>query len=234
MIEQPRLDILDLFSEVLQVLKDHRSRLNQADSANGNHGDHMVAIFEAAVRTAQTVRPADSGGTDISDVMLHASRQLDLLDHNDSARLYGTGLALLAERLRERNLTLNDLVSYTVRQLGGEADRVDDKTVDSSRNVDVVKALLDALADWERHEANREKLASQPPSQTGTDLGYLFGTAMAYLQAKQKGGERLDILAETAVNASPLGRVPHRAESGRLVIRTLLHGMVGSLPGASG
>jgi hypothetical protein len=62
------------------------------------------------------------------------------------------------------------------------------------------------------------------------DLGYLFGAGMAYLQARQKGGERLDILVETAVNASPLGRVLHRAESGRLVIRTLLRAMTGGLP----
>lgn len=234
MVEQPRLDMLELFSAVLETLKDQCSRLNQADRVNGNHGDHMVAIFETAVHTAQAVQTAGAQAAGISEVMLQASRQLDLLEHNDSARLYGTGLALLAERLLERDLTLNDLVSYTARQLRSEEARVDDKISASSRDVDVVKALLDALADWERREANREKLASQQMPQTGTDLGYLFGTAMAYLQAKQKGGERLDILAETAVNASPLGRVPHRAESGRLVIRTLLHAMASSLSSGSG
>jgi hypothetical protein len=234
MVEQPRLDMLDLFSDVLQALKDQRSRLNQADTVNGNHGDHMIAIFDAAVCTAQAVHDAGFQASDISEVMLQASHQLRKLEENDSARVYGMGLALLAERLRERNLTLNDLVSYTASQLRSQGQHTDTNASASSRELDVVKALLDALADWERYEARPEKPVSEEQSQTGTDLGYLFGAGMAYLQAKQKGGERLDILVETAVNASPLGRVPHRAESGRLVIRTLLQSMAGCLANSSG
>ncbi len=230
MLEQPRLDLYEIFSAVLQALRDQRLRLNQADTVDGNHGDHMVAIFEVAVRTAQSEQAAGSQGADLSQVMLQASRQLEALPDNDSAHVYGVGLSLLAARLQEHRLSLQDLVSYTASQLKPQEEGENSKTSATGREKDVVKALLDALADWDRYEASREKDTGEPQSQTGMDLGYLFGAGMAYLQARQKGGERLDILVETAVNASPLGRVLHRAESGRLVIRTLLRAMTGGLP----
>lgn len=222
----------EIFSAVLQELKDQRLRLNQADTVDGNHGDHMVAIFEVAVRTARAEQASGSQGADLSEVMLQASRQLEALPDNDSAHVYGVGLSLLAARLQEQRLSLQDVVSYTASQLKPQ-EEANSKASATGREKDVVKALLDALADWDRYETNREKAAAEQQAQSGMDLGYLFGAGMAYLQARQKGGERLDILVETAVNASPLGRVPHRAESGRLVIRTLLRAMTGGLPPGS-
>ncbi len=233
MIEQPSLDMIELFSGALQALKDQRERLNQADATNGNHGDHMVAIFEVAVQAARAEQAALTGqrsgvqGVGISAAMLQASRQLENLENNDSARLYGRGLALLAQRLQERTLELDDLAAYASSLLSAKEDQTETKPPASERELDVVKALLDALSDWERHETNRLKTPAEQQTQSGTDLGYLFGAGMAYLQAKAKGGDRLDILAETAVNASPLGRAAHRAESGRLVLRTLLQSLAG-------
>ena len=57
------------------------------------------------------------------------------------------------------------------------------------------------------------------------DLGYLLGIGMAYLQAKQQGGDRLKVLAETVVSSSPLGRVPHRHQSGLLVVQNILRAL---------
>jgi hypothetical protein len=63
------------------------------------------------------------------------------------------------------------------------------------------------------------------------DLGYLLGVGMAYLQAKQQGGDRLLVLAETVVSSSPLGAVPHRHQSGLMVVQKILQAL-GDLPGS--
>lgn len=216
MSQLPNLDLASLFEAVYQALLQHRERLNRADSLNGNHGDHMVAVFACAVRAA-----ARRSGS-LAAAMGQASTDLFALVDNGTAGVYARGLALLALRFEERSVELEELLGY-VRSLLEEKDGGD---LPSGRGVDVMKALLDALADWERAEA--QPVSADPavsPSGGGMDLGYLFGVGMAYLQARQKGGDRLDVLAETAVSVCPLGRIAHRAESGRLVIRTLLSAM---------
>jgi len=53
-------------------------------------------------------------------------------------------------------------------------------------------------------------------------MGTLFEFGMAYLQAKQRGGSRVDVLADAATSVSPLSIVPHRYESGKMAIQALL------------
>ena len=56
-------------------------------------------------------------------------------------------------------------------------------------------------------------------------MGALFEFGMAYWQAKQRGGKRAAVLADAAAAVSPLSKVPHRYESGKLAIQTLLEAM---------
>ena len=87
----------------------------------------------------------------------------------------------------------------------------------------MTKALLNALAEWEALEASRMGEVGRKAG--GLDVGYLFTVGMAYLQAKQKGGDRLDVLSETVVSASPLGAVPYRHTSGVIAVRALLEAL---------
>ena len=41
-------DLALIFQTVASVLSQQRDAFNQADELNGNHGDHMVAIFRVA------------------------------------------------------------------------------------------------------------------------------------------------------------------------------------------
>jgi len=100
-----------------------------------------------------------------------------------------------------------------------ETDEAGERGSGESRSGDLLKALLNALAEWEAAEA----AAIQGGAGAGrVDLGYLLGIGMAYLQARQQGGDKLQVLAETIVSASPLGSVPHRKRSGLLVVETIL------------
>ena len=206
-------DITKLFQHILEALRRERANLNLADERNHNHGDHMVAIFEVAVQA--TEKRSDAG---LADQIEYAAGELGALQENGSALVYQRGLHLLAEQFRKRNIDLDTLLPYVRSASQEKANTAGEQ--EPARSAEVLKALLAALAAWENDE-----LPSKDGSDAKTadlDLGYLMGMGIAFMQAKQKGGNRLDVLAETAASATPLSRVPHRQRSGVLVLRTLL------------
>lgn len=214
-------DLPGLFQAVTDSLSEARDELDQADTLNQNHGDHMVEVFQLATRAA-----AEKQSADLADAMQYASQLLSECAGNASARLYARGLDHLAKQFRQRRITLDELVRYVRYYLRDKAE-AGGKDDSKDRSGELLKALLSALADWEQGESEK------PDSGSGLDMGYLFGVGMAYMQAKAQGGDRLEVLSETVVSASPLGRVPHRRQSGKLVILKLLQAMK-ALPGDSG
>jgi hypothetical protein len=208
----PVLEVSSLFQAVLDELTHKQSELNRADPYNQDHGDHMVEIFQIAVRAAQEKQ---SGS--LAEAMEYASQLLQDYDDNGSAQVYARGLTCLAAQFSQRQLDLVDLAPYAQVAISGEKRENGQST--GGRSGEILKSLLSALAEWERLEAE------QPGSGRGMDLGYLLGIGMAYLQAKQQGGDRLKVLAETVVSSSPLGRVPHRHQSGLLVVQKILRAL---------
>jgi hypothetical protein len=212
------IDLARLFQTVSERLAEQREALNQADPANRDHGDHMVAIFQAAARAAV------EKDSDLVGSMEYAAELLRQQPDNGSAQVYARGLSQLAEQFRQRQIGLNELLAYlrSVLFKGNAAEKAGDGK--PPRSGEILKALLAGLAGWERAEAPQPGAA---PAETGKglDMGYLFGMGMSYLQAKQKGGDRLDILVETAVSASPLSRVDYREQSGRIALKALLQAM---------
>lgn len=233
------LDLPGLFAGVAADLEAQREQLNQADEHNHNHGDHMVEIFRSAALAAEQARRAG-----LAEAMDGAARQLRSLPDNGSAQVYARGLEILAAQLGQRGIELEDLIPYTRNYLknNGDTDRGESGEPDipppagspggAPGSKDVLKALLAALAEWEQVEANLAtgNTGGEPGAKTGPavksspamDLGYLFGVGMAYMQAKQKGGDRLDVLSETVVSASPLGKIDYRHQSGVVAVRSLL------------
>jgi len=215
-IMHPVLEVSSLFQAVLDELTHKQSELNRADPYNQDHGDHMVEIFQIAVRAAQEKQ---SGS--LAEAMEYASQLLQGCEHNGSAQVYARGLTCLAAQFSQRQIDLDDLAPYAQVAISGK--KQDNGNSNGGRSGDILKALLSALAEWEHLETEN------PGPSPGMDLGYLFGVGMAYLQAKQQGGDRLRVLAETVVSSSPLGRVPHRHQSGLLVVQQILQSL-GDLP----
>ena len=212
------IDLAQLFQTVRESLAGQREALNQADQVNQDHGDHMVAIFQAAARAAA------EKDSDLVESMEYAAELLRQQPDNGSAQVYARGLSQLAEQFRQRQIGLNELMAYlrSVLSKGKAAEKAEDGK--PPRSGELLKALLAGLAGWERAEAPQPGAAPGGPGQ-GLDMGYLFGMGMSYLQAKQKGGDRLDILVETVVSASPLSRVDYREQSGRIALKALLQAM---------
>lgn len=202
------LNLSRLFQAVLDELVEKRIELNLLDQHNQNHGDHMVEIFRVAVRAA-----GEMGSGDLAATMERTSRLLQQLPENGSAQVYGRGLACLAAELRQRNITLDDLAPYVRAYVQGAQP---EGSHTPGRSADILKALLSALAEWERLEGE------QPGAEGGLNLGYLLGVGMAYMQAKSQGGDKLQTLADTVVSVSPIGRVPHRRSSGLAMVQAFL------------
>jgi hypothetical protein len=203
-----------LFQAVGEVLRQSQPALNQADSLNGNHGDHMVEIFQIAAQAAQEKQAAG-----VAEAMAYAAGLLEALTGNGSAKMYAHGLRQLAEQLRHYDISLDELVAYVQKVLREE--KISGQTADPglARSGEVLKALLAGLVSWGQVEEGKT------PSSIPLDMGALFEFGMAYWQARQRGGERAAVLADAAASVSPLSKVPQRYESGKLAIQALLQAM---------
>lgn len=206
-----------IFNAVGEALELRRAELNLMDSLNHNHGDHMVEVFAAAAQAGDEMQDDP-----LADAMDRAAALLRVRSENGSAQVYARGLGLVAAQFRQRQIELDELLSVVRGYLRQEAVGESEGSPGSG---EVLKGLMVALAEWEQVEAELEKGEAGQKPFGGVDMGYLFGVGMAYLQAKQKGGDRLDILSETVVSASPLGNTPHRHASGVIAVRALLEAM---------
>ena len=199
-----------LFQRTAEVLRANRDTLNQADPYNGDHGDHMLEIFEIASQAA-----SEKGGESLADIMEYASQLLRRCEGNATAVIYAQGLAQFGLQIRKFGVTQDELIGY----IGGVLADKDEGTASSSQGAgegSVLKALLTGLAGWRAVAQGKEPPAGSP------DTGYLFDLGVAYMQAKARGGSKPEILANAAISASPLSEPPYRARSGRLVIQTIL------------
>jgi hypothetical protein len=215
-IEYSGSDLAHIFQAVADTLSQQREVLNRADSANANHGDHMLAIFQVAARAVQSLPLSN-----LSDSLEGASRLLVQLGDNTSAQVYARGLEQFGRAFRRHQVEFEDLAGYVQRLLqeppaSSASEGQAETNARADKRAEVMKALVFGLEAWGQVENGKN------PSEKGTDVGYLFELGMIYMQAKSRGGSRLDVLSEAAVNASPLSRVPHRLQSGKLAFHALL------------
>jgi hypothetical protein len=218
-VNDPRdFELSRLFRAVGDALRREQATLNQADALNGNHGDHMVEIFEVAARAADLQRQAE-----MPEAMEAAAGLLEEQAHNGSAQVYAHGLRQMAAQFRRYQVTLDDLLGYVQRALAEQKDARPEpgQAPESRSSGDVLKALASGLVGWGQVESG------QPAAVSLLDMGTLFEFGMAYLQARQRGGSRSEVLADAAASVSPLRQVPHRYASGKLAIQALLEAMQG-------
>lgn len=200
-----------LFQAVGEALRRERERLNQADPYNGDHGDHMVEIFQVAVSTAQSIPDAE-----LAEVMDLVGQSLATLQDNGSAQVYARGLKAMGRSYLESGVRLGDLIATVQGTLGG-AQLGSERS--SGKSGDVLKATLTGLAGWTQAESGESRSAKP------LDMGSMFEYGLAYLAAKGRGGSRVAVLADAAASVTPLREVPHRYESGKIAIQAFLESM---------
>lgn len=216
----PSVDLAALFEAVGAVLRSSRAELNAADAENANHGDHILEVFETAAAAASEMEAArsileDLSANDLADQMQAAAGRLHALPDNGTAGVYARGLEQLAVQMRRFNIGLDDFLEY-LRKAAGDESSGPETGSENSRAGITLKALMAGLAGWNDVENGR------PAGETPLDMGALLELGMAYMQAKARGGSRIEVIADAAASASPLRLQPHRYQSGKMVIAALL------------
>ena len=227
------IDLAQLFGAAAQVLAANQGQLNQVDTANGNHGDHIVQTFQLiteAVAATQGKPPADQ--------LAYASRKL--ADHakvSGSANMYAQGLSQAANQLQGQKAITPDLAMTLVQTLlaGGQAQAPASRP--GSAGADLLGQLLGGIqqpAGQTSQPSGGDMLGQllgslggsqqqQPANaQDGIDLGDVLNAGMAFMQAKQSGKDNLQAAVGALMAASPLNQQPYRQQSGELVANTLL------------
>jgi hypothetical protein len=177
----------------------------------------MVEIFNIAAQAA-----GQEVGKPLADAMESVASRLSLLAENGSAQVYARGLRQFGAQFQQQEVSLEDQDRYVVGLLkgNGAGDAGQKSPAPEEQGGDVLKALMNGLANWRAVESGRE------PSPKPMDAGYLFDLGVAYMQARARGGGKVEVIANAATSVSPLNDRPYRVESGKLAVQTLLEALL--------
>lgn len=199
------VDLLSLFSAVTGNLNANRKQLNKADTYNGDHGDHMVEIFEVITQAMKEKESATP-----SDQLAYASQLLKKKE-SGSARAYSQGLFEASNQFKGKQVTQDNAMQLIQTLLGAGEPPPQQNPMQ-----DIIGGLLGG---------------TQPQQgDSGLDAGDLLNAGLAFLAAKNSGQSNAEALVDAVVSTSPLGQTPHRAQSSKIVTSTLLE-VLGSLAG---
>ena len=199
--QAPKVDLAQLFGAVAKSLGNKREVLNQADTYNNDHGDHMVEMFEVITQAMKEKKNATP-----SEQLSYAS-QLLKQQESGSAQVYANGFASAAQQFQGKSVTTDNAGMLIQTLLGGGQAL----TRSGGGSSDMLGALLGGLTGQ-----------TSQGSDDGLDVGDLLNAGLAFMNAKQKGGSTADAAVDALMSASPLGQSTHRKESGAMVANTLL------------
>jgi hypothetical protein len=208
-----RIDLAQLFGAVASNLGEQRETLNQADTYNNDHGDHMVEIFEVvtqAVKEKKNAKPADQ--------LAYASEILRR-KQSGSAQVYANGFAQAAQQFQGQAVTTNNAGMLIQSLLGGGQAPAQE----AGGGGDMLGALLGGLT-------GQSQPSQGQGADDGIDMGDLLSAGMAFMSAKQQGSSTAEAAINALMSASPLGQSSHRKESGAVVANTIMQ-VLGSMSG---
>ena len=229
-----QIDLASLFGQATKSLKKSQTTLNQADTLNHDHGDHMVEIFDVitqAMKAKKTAEPADQ--------LEYAAQLLRQKTSSGSTAVYASGLEQAAKQILGKELNLSTIMaiiqalmgssqqsgssdalgSLLGQLLGGKSTTAAGSTAGQSSGSDALGDLMGSLMGG---SGNSSGSSTSSGSGQGIDLSDLLGAGMEYMSAKQSGKSDLEALTGALVNGSKMAQTPHRAQSGEVVTNALL------------
>lgn len=211
--QQPTgIDLAQLFGAVANSLGEQRETLNQADTYNNDHGDHMVEIFEVVTQAMKEKRNASP-----ADQLAYASEILRRRQ-SGSAQVYANGFAQAAQQFQGQSVTTDNAGMLLQTLLGGgQAPVVPSQQAGGGS--DLLGSLLGGLTGQPSQGQSTDD---------GLDIGDLLNAGMAFMNAKQQGSSTTEAAINALMSASPLGQSSHRKESGTLVANTIMQ-VLGSM-----
>ncbi len=236
MANQPnQINLADLFQTVAGTLTAQKDELNNADSLNHDHGDNMVEAFNLISQAMQTRKDADP-----ADQLKYAS-QLLRQRKSGSAKVYAKGLSQASKEYKGKPQVTTDSTINLVQALlgGGQAS-----TIQSQSGIgDLLSGLQGGGGDNTSQPASgtagdllgmllggASSQQNQPQGQqasSGLDMGDLLNAGMAFMNTKSQGGNNMEAIVNALVSGSAMGNSQHRAQSGALVVNSILQAISG-------
>lgn len=208
---EKNLDLSTIFKTVTDRLADEKETLNEADSYNHNHGDHMVQIFDL-IQSAISQKSNKS----ISEQLEYAGEVVQENSESGSGELYAQGLINAARNLSNLKLDSN-AIGLLVKSLLNVKETQQTQKQDNS-----LDSLFSGLM-------GSTESSSESSSETGSSgIDDLFQAGMAFFQSKREGDSNQEAIMEAILAASPMGESSHRSQSGSLVASTIM-GFIESL-----
>ena len=234
-----QIDLASLFGQATKSLKKSQTTLNQADTYNHDHGDHMVEIFDVitqAMKAKKTAEPADQ--------LEYAAQLLRQKTSSGSTAVYASGLEQAAKQVLGKELNIGtimaiiqalmgskqpsgqagggDILGQLMGQLlGGAGGSSAGSRTTQSAGGDVLGDLMGTLLGGSG-STSAGKTSAGSGSGQGIDLSDLLSAGMGYMSAKQNGKSDLEAITGALLKDSTMAQTPHRAQSGEVVTNALL------------
>lgn len=199
-----RIDYLQISQSVLTAVQAEQVRLNRADRANQNHGDHLVTIWEAVQAALGATRDLP-----VPDGLRLAADAVGKLPANGSTPLYSQMLLDFAEELAEGKVNEADILRGASRLVHPTPDMLRG-TTSSLRGM--FRGILRRTGDM----FNLNQMADQ------LGVGDLFTSGLNLVNGVNSEGALLDAAVALMIQRSTLAAVPHRARGGQVVLRAVI------------
>jgi hypothetical protein len=204
------IDLQTIFNTVTQQLAEKKDTLNEADSYNHNHGDHMVKIFNLVQNAV-----AQNSDKPVEEQLSYASKEVQEKGDSGSAALYAQGLSKAAERFSGKELNENT-IGLLLQSLFS-AEKPEEKP--QSQDNDIVGSLLSSFMGQ-----------SNNATQTDQSFGFddILQAGLTFYQSKQNGDTNMEAIKDAILSGSPMRKTPHREQSASIVTSTIMN-LVGNL-----
>lgn len=103
---EKQIDLFSLFNQVSKTMKKSKASLNEADSYNHDHGDHMAEIFDVISQAMKEKKNADP-----ADQLEYAAKLLRGQATSGSGKLYAEGLGSAAKQIAGKDLNAGTIMT---------------------------------------------------------------------------------------------------------------------------
>lgn len=224
-----QIDLFSLFNTVTKTMQDSKVSLNEADSYNHDHGDHMVDIFEVITQAMKEKKNADP-----ADQLEYAAQLLRGQAKSGSGKLYAEGLGNAAKQIIGKDLNVGTVMSM-LQTIMGAGQGGTQKQAPSSGGL--LGSLLGGLAGSQQQDDGLDlgdlvgafTGGGSTGTQDGLDLGDLVGAGMSLLNAAKGSDSNLESIAGALLSGSKMEESDYRKQSGQLVTSTVLKALTSML-----
>jgi len=189
---QKSLDLVQLFGQVTEALRQNEDALNQGDEYNHDHGTNMVQTFQIITGALE-----QKVGATNSDALYYAADQLKRKGTSGSARLYAANLEQAAAEARGTGLSAAAGLELLQTLMGGEQERQAEQEAKTAQEATAAQAAvptrgLGGLLGSLIGAVQSQQQVQQPVQQSGglDDLlgGLLGGQQQVQQPAQQSSG----------------------------------------------